>query len=398
MAGADVTLAMPIGLPPTGTDPATHWPQLETRLNTATSANVVSVWVADEANYSGLFAMTRGMLRLVPTGGTAPDGSTATSPLLLLKPWLWDYLELRKTAAPGSILPKVISYGNVDTATVGTAIGAELAGNPRYSTLTGAERTQAQTDFLAGTIRLLVAAGTMIGRGQVDPSPPSGVPAGRRRLDLAFLGATGTPLAPAGYFELWNLIGGPRVSGHPLLTSAAPPASPASLPLEGGLRIRVRATNATSGTTVTVGGQTATDVEISPAGDAVYATAPARTAGQRDVVVSVPGQAAQTYTGALTYTADLASTARSAVLSYTIVLVELRERAEDLDANSLLDDAARGNIRYAADRARSDSVDAIEQRVMAGGGSLADPAATAPWSDSEEHLAALTTDLEKALT
>src|SRR5215213_8096281 len=140
---------MPIGLPAQGSDPTVHYTNLNTRLIANVAAgNAVRARVADEPTYSGLFAMCNGFLRYIPAGGSAPDGTTLTAPMLVLKTWLWAFLELRKSAPPGSVLSKLIGYGNVDANEVRLAIRAELSTNSRYVSLTTAQRTQAENDFL----------------------------------------------------------------------------------------------------------------------------------------------------------------------------------------------------------------------------------------------------------
>lgn len=399
MAAGDVTLAMPIGLPPGTGDPVQHFKNLESRLtaNLATG-NIVKAWVANEPDYSGLFSMSKGFLTYAPAGATGPVGGAVSVPTLFLKPWLWDYLELRKSAAPGSTLPRAISYGNVDPAEVGTAIDAELTANPRFSGLSASDRTQAKTDFLAGTTKLLVSAGAMIGRPATDPTPPSGVPSGARRLDLSFLDSTGAALDPTFYFDLWGLVGGRLVGGHPLLKAAARPVTPGLAPLEGGTRLKVTGSGMAQGTTITVGGQPAADVTIAPGGSAAYASSPARPAGPADVIVTAPGQTAQTHSDAITYTADLPSTARAAVTSFAVHLAEIRDRAQALKTGGALTPALIRELQAKADEARKQTAAAIQVRSGASGESVAHPDVGSALEEAEPQLEALLDEIQTAIT
>jgi hypothetical protein len=399
MGASDVNLATPIGLPPGSGDPAAHFKNLGSRLTgTVASGNIVKAWVANEADYSGLFSMSKGFLTYAPVGAAAPFGGTVSSATLFLKPWLWDYLELRKSAAPGSTLPRLVSYGNVAPADVGAAIDAELGGNPRFSGLSASDRTQARTDFLAGTLRLLVSAGTMIGRPEPDPAPPSGTPTGALRLDLSFLDQTGATLDPAFYFDLWGLVGGRLVSGHPLLEIATRPVTPGLAPLEGRTRLKVTGSGMVQGTAITVGDQAATEVTVASSGAAAYGSVPAGSAGPADVVVTVPGQPAKTYPNAVTYTTDLPSTARAAISSLAVHLAEIRDRAQASQTAGTLTSALKQELRAESDHAMMVMANAIEERSEASGQSVAHPDVGAALSGAGPLIEALLNALEEAIT
>src|SRR5215211_6546535 len=159
-----VNLAMPVGLPAPGIDPVAHYRDLTANISVeATNVNMVSVWTVNQDRYSGLYAMTKGFLRYIPAGGSAPDDTITTSPMLVLKSWLWDYLELRKNAVPGLPLPKLIAYGHADHDAISDAVRTELSTNPRYRSLSDSERAQAESDFLAGRLTLLTSSATFIG-------------------------------------------------------------------------------------------------------------------------------------------------------------------------------------------------------------------------------------------
>jgi hypothetical protein len=384
-------LTMPVGLPPAGDDPVVHYNALRTRLSVTVDANnVTSIWVADEDDFSGVFAMCKGFLRYLPAGASALDGTTLTAPMLLLKAWLWDYLALRNGVSAGITVPKLIGYGNVHPGTVTDAVHAELTSNPRYQALSVAERTQIETDFMAGNSQMLVSAATVIARGGVDGA---GGHTGQRRLDLTFLDSVGTNLDPQFYFDLWGLIGGPQVRGHPLVQALARPVTPSQMPLEGGLRVRVSGTGYTTGTTIQIAGQPAADVVVNSAGTAVYATSPALPAGAADVTVTAPNQAAQLYPDAITFTGDLLATVRAAVLAYAVALTEIQEQADALATAGTLDLEARQRLRIATDSAGNVVDNTITTRCDATGSTLYEPAISEIWDRAHDDLLALTTGI-----
>jgi hypothetical protein len=382
---------MPIGLPAAGADPVNHYNNLQTRLSVAVDAsNVTQLWVTDADAFSGLFAMCKGFLRYFPVGSTAPDGTTLASPMLVLKTWLWDYIALRNNVTGGVTLPKLVSYGNVDSDEVRDAVHAEFTTNSRYQSMSLAERTQAETDFMASDAQMLVSPATMLGRGAIESA---GTHVGQRRLDLTFLGHDLTNLDPHYYFDLWGLVGGPQVRNHPLMQALARPVTPSQMPSEGNLRIRVTGTGFTSGTTVQIAGQPATDVAINATGTAVYATSPAMSAGAVDVIVTIPTQPAQVYIDALTFTDDLLATVRAATLAYAVALTEIQEQADALAASSALGDPAREELRIAMDMAGKLTDNAINARCHATAGSLFDPALSEVWENANNDLMALKTGI-----
>ena len=387
----NVNLVMPVGLPPAGTDAATHYSLLRTRLSSEVDAtDVTHVWITNEDAYSGLFAMCKGFLRYFPVGTTAPNGTTLAAPMLTLKTWLWDYLALRQNASAGVTLPKLIGYGNVHPDSVRDAVRDELSTNPRYQSLDAAARTQAETDFMAGDAQMLASAATRIGRGAIESG---GAHASQRRLDLTFLDRDGTNLDPHFFFDLWGLVAGPQVRNHPLMEMLARPVTPSQMPIEGGLRIRVGGTGFTTGTTVQIGGQLASDVAVNSTHSAVYATSPALPAGSVTVVVTIPSQPVRTFSNAITFTIDLLATVRAAALSYAIALSEIREQADALAAAGTLDEAARQRLQGATDLAGIAIQDVVATRSAATGGTLFDPRVSEVWESANNDLLALKTGI-----
>lgn len=387
-----LTLAMPIGLPAAdaGSD---HYSELAARLDVQLDADGrVAIRVADEDAFSAVAAVSKGLLRYLPAGTEAPDGSRLAMPALHLSIWLWDYLALRRYGPDASSVPRTVIYLHIDSAAVTDAIDAELGTNGRYEQLTSEERVELQSEFIAGTRSLLVEAGTAIGRGLVDPSPPRPELTGYRRVDLEF--RAGSTVVPAdACLDLWGLISGPLVTGHPLLAMVARPVAPAIAPLEGGTRIRVAGSGLPPDVAVDIGGVPAEDVQVSPDGSGAYADTPPRGPGAADVVLTVPGNPPVVYPAALTYVSDVVATARAVVASYVVVLGEVRNRAAALVEAGELTDTDRGLLQVQADVARNMASVLVATRSAEGGGSGDDPEIADAWAAEQSRIAALLAEL-----
>ena len=388
-AAGTVVLAMPVGLPPSGAQPTAHYADLATRVAVQPAADRVQIWAADDPAWADLFAMGKGLLRYYAAGSTGPDGSALTTPLLALKLWLWEYLEMRRTAGSSSSVATVVCYGNVDAAAVESAIDAELAANERYAAMSSDDRTKIKTDFMAGTIRIMVAGGTRIGQGTADPAPPAPAAPGWKRVDLRFLDHDGAASDPLVSIDLWGAVSGPLVAGHPLLAMLRRPVAPTLIPVEGGTRLRIVGTGLVAGTTVQVGGSNGQDVVVDAAGQIAWATAPSGAAGAADVTITAPGSAPVTHVAAVTYVSDVVAAARGVIASLGVVLQETQQRANDLQAAGTLDDEARATLKIALDYARREAPRRIEARASASGGSADDPLIEAAWGDAMPMLAAL---------
>jgi hypothetical protein len=361
-ADAQLTLAMPVGLPATGVDAAAFFADLAGRIEAQVSATVVSVWTDADAVYSGLYPMVKAAVWYAPVGAAGLDGGPVSSPTLYCRTWPLEYLSLRASTGGGdTALPAVIGYGNVDPDEVELAIASELASNEQYANLSDADRTTIVSDFMAGNARLLVEAGHRIGMGQVDSSRADG----DRRVDVTLSGSTDLPLPPAFYWSLWATVGGELVTGHPLIALVQGPVSPAMAPIEGGIRVKLSGTGLTNTTPVSFGGVAATAARASADGTAIYVDAPAGAAGTVDVVVGTT-----TYSAAFAYTEDVVATAQAALTSHLLYLGELAALA----SAGPLDDDTWLKLKIEADHAGVTAGGAIEHRSSAIGAPAIDPA------------------------
>jgi hypothetical protein len=105
-----------------------------------------------------------------------------------------------------------------------------------------------------------------------------------------------TPAHAAGVVDVVvTTSGGPSTGGTGLYTYVAPVAptitsvSPVSGSIAGGASVTINGTNFVSTTSVSFGGQPATNLVVNGTGTAITATTPAHAAGTVDVVVSTPG-------------------------------------------------------------------------------------------------------------
>jgi hypothetical protein len=260
--------------------------------------------------------------------------------------------------------------GNIDLSQLKTAVQAELNANARYASWTLADKAQFVTDFLAGTGYMLVDAGAKFGMGAADSSPGGSVPAGNRRIDLAFLKPDGTILDSQLYFDMWGMIGGALVTGHPLLAALARAVTPGAAPIEGGTRIKVIGTGFTSATTVSVGGNSATNRYVTPDGKAVYFDVPAGAVGPADVSIVTPPLLPKLIAGGFEYVTDLAKTVRAVSSSLIVGLEEIDKKLNDQITAGTVTDGARAEARTGVDMIRQASSNIIFTRQSASNPSI----------------------------
>jgi hypothetical protein len=340
------TLAMPIGLPQGGVGTDTHYQDLATKLAAEVQVDLsVRIWTDPALAYAAINPMVRSAAKFYPTGNAGPGGGVVATDTLIFSTWLWEYLSLRKNSSASAAVPALIRMGNIDQSQLQTAVQTELNANARYASWAQADKTQFVTDFLAGSAYILLDAGTQIGAGAADPSPSGSVPAGHRRIDLAFLKPDGTILDSMLYFEMWSMIGGDLVIGHPLLKALARDVMPGTAPIEGGTRIKAIGQGFTSATTVSVGANVATNLYVTPDGETVYFDAPAGVEGAADVQIDTPGDQSKLIVGGITYTSDLAETVRAVASSLVVGLGEIDQKIDtQITAN-----AATTRIRMEAE-------------------------------------------------
>ena len=385
-------LAMPVGIPAEGADPATYYQSLKQAMTTTVANNeTVRVWIADDDQYTTLFAMAKGALRFLRQGAQGPKTGPVASDTLVLKIWIWDYLNLRKCIASGKRLPKVITYSNVDEAKVRTAIQTEVGANPRYAKRTAAEKTALLDEFMNDGSQLLISAGTPIGRGLQDSSATAPM-SGTRRVDVEFVHRDGSVESPNDVFEVWSLTLGPVAEGHPLLASLSGPIVPSVAPIEGGLRVRI-AGNFATGTVAELDGVALSDLTISPDGQFIHGTLPAATEGKRSLVIKPPGGVPDIVVGAITYVTDVLTTARAVVTAHSVRLQEIRDTIAHLKAQGVLDDPARSRSAGWLSELQWLPYDQIAKRSLGGGGTFRDPSVNDFWIASADRLGKLAEEI-----
>lgn len=366
-------VAMPVGMPAAGANVADYYQGLgqATMVRTDTPGTV-SVWISDDAQYTGLFAMVKGALRFVPQGQAGPDGQAVAAPAMVLKIWFWEYLTLRKCAAPGQSLPKLIVYGHVDPATVRSAIGQAIESEPRNATRTAVEKTAMADAFMNGQSAMLVSGGTPIGRGLADTSSTAPVTGGRR-VDLSFRHRNGTAASPVDMFDMWGTLLGPSFDAHPLLGAVRGPIVPSAAPLEGGLRVRIKVTGFVAGSAADVDGAAVGELTPSADGKVLYGTLPPATAGTHDLTITPPGGGPGVVSGTVTYVIDVVATTRAVMASQSVRMEELRDRIKQLQSEGALDSSQWAAIAAALADFQWMPWDQIVTRSIAGGGSFLDP-------------------------
>jgi hypothetical protein len=382
-------LTMPIGIPAQEVDIATYYQNLKQAMSVTVASNeTVRIWTSDDDQYTTLFAMAKGALRFLPKGAQGPKSIPVTDATLVLKIWIWDYLNLRKSVAPGKSLPKLITYGNVDEAKVRTAIQQEVGGNPRYAKRTAIEKTAMVDAFMKDGSRLLISAGIPIGQGVPDSSTDAPM-SGARRVDLEFVHRDGTVASPNDVFEVWSITLGPSVEDHPLLGFLRGPIVPSVVPLEGGLRVRIAGVNIAAGTVAELDGVALSDQVISVDGQSLHGTAPAAVEGKHTLVLRPPGGGETVVIGTVTYVTDVATTARAVVAAHSVRLQEIRDTVARLKTEGGLDDPARSQIFGWLSELHMVSSEPIISRSLAGGGSFRDPSVNNAWVGSATSLGPL---------
>lgn len=313
---AALRFAIPVGLPPTGTSAVTHFEQLRTRLQSEVlPTNRVAAWVADEALYSGVHAMTRGLLLYVPTGATDFLGRTATEPMLVMRIWANEYLKLRDLA--GRAAPKFVVYRHAQESDVRSALQAVIAGQPRLA----AQAATVLAQVMAGTSRLLVTSGTRIGRGAIDSGSADPARVLMRRIDVGFENDLGDSLEVTEALDLWRLSGDELVAGHPLLDKVGG-CRPSVAPLEGRTMHKlVLASALPPGPFQVLVDEVAAIEQLAGAGGTtVYFRVPPHTAGYVDVSVLDSAGGRANFAGALRYSGDYDTVFRAMGESFVVGL------------------------------------------------------------------------------
>ena len=171
--------------------------------------------------------------------------------------------------------------------------------------------------------------------------------------------------------------------------------TPGAAPLEGRTRIKVQGESFADDSTVTVGGNPATEVRMADAGKLLFATLPSGTEGVADVVITTSGQPDKTISPGVQYVTDVVETARAVIASFIVHLTELRDLAQSMATFETLDENARRNLRLELELAHRLSYEAIEDRAAEGGGAADSPGVV---DVLEENGAMLSLLLDQAIT
>lgn len=370
MSNTPPQFAMPIGLPADPLDAATQFAGLHSRLEAEiNTSKSFSAWVVNDPVYTGVHAMVRGLLVFVPAGRVDAFGRTATTPTLMLKVWIVDYLKLKKFA--GSVAPKLICYRNLDVTEVTNAVRTLIAASP---SLAGRAATLLP-QLMAGQGSLLVKAGAVIGRGAVEAN--SNVPSrvGRRRVDIEFQDESGAALNPGESIGCWQNAGGALVNDHPLLDAVGLPCFPAVAPVEGRTWIRLSLrTSGSAVTRVTVGGVDAFNWKLNGIGTRLYVEVPPRPPGTFNIEISLVGGTSQTYASVLRYVDDLDEAVHAVAASRGVALEVVEESFSTVPSDAVL---SEGEVIFAEDIADFSGrrlTEALAARAAATNRSLLDPA------------------------
>ncbi|HKQ50378.1 MAG TPA: IPT/TIG domain-containing protein [Phycisphaerae bacterium] len=386
-----LTLAMPVGLHPTGEDPETFYAELESRIEAQTStASVVSIWTDPNDRYSGIYAMIKAAVRYAPTGAPGLDGTTpVTTPTLICRTWVWDYLSLQSASGGRSVPTLVVAvYSNLDEAAVRIDITVEFAANPVYADLTSDERAAAVDEFMSGDSVVLVSAGTRLGRGAQDTAHASAY----RKVELSLHDAESSLLAPAFQFSVFATLGGPLVDAHPLLKLLQGPLMPAVAPVEGGTRVSFRGSGLSDSSSITFGTVAGTDLHASTDGTLLYATVPEGEEGTVDV--SVDGTV---YPASFSYTQDVVTTAVAAIDSFRVRVQEITERAATLLGLGELDEETQSGLYQDLDNAGETTGQVIAGRWKQSGDAALDPAVSEHLESAQAELEALLASASSAI-
>lgn len=361
---------MPIGLPADPLDAATQFAGLRSRLEAEiNTADSFSAWVVNDPMYTSVHAMVRGLLVFVPAGGVDALGRTATTPTLMLKVWMVDYLKLKKLA--GSAAPKLICYRNLDVTEVNNALRILIAGNPF---LAGRAATLLP-QLMAGQGLLLVKAGAVMGRGAVEVNSNVPTRVGRRRVDIEFEDESGAALNPGESIGCWQNAGGAFVDDHPLLDAVGQPCFPAVVPVEGRTWIRLSLrTTGSAVTRITVGGVDAFNWKLNGIGTRLYVEVPPRPPGTFNIEISLVSGTNQTYANVLRYVDDLDEAVHAVAASRGVALEIVEESFSTVPPDAVLSEQEVAFAEDIADFSGRRLTEALAARAAATNRSLLDPA------------------------
>lgn len=198
--------ALPIAVPPEGTDPLTFYGTFSGKISASwTPATALVVWLDASPDIARLHAPMKAAMRFVPTG-TELHGAPAPADILILQTWPIDYARAKEELA--GVIPSVIQIENVDRPAVRAAV----------STLfTAIGRNEAAVDsFMTGDGLLKVGAGIDIGAAAPGSGAPS--PATPNKVTIRLYDGEGQEANPVQFFSEAAEQAGIDGSAHPLLS------------------------------------------------------------------------------------------------------------------------------------------------------------------------------------
>jgi len=377
-----VNLAMPFGLPEAEGDILNHYQRLEEETTLEQLAdNTVRIFNTNAPEWSSIHTICRCIAVVLPAGSTAPDEAALSQAAVLIKPWFWDFLQMSESGGDG-LLPSKIVYKNIDADVLRNDIRQEITTNERYASLSEAEKSSLQDQFLRGEVKILLQSETKIGAGIILTT---GEHSGKRSFDLQFLDYENRLINPAEVAEIYELVGGRTVNNHPFAKHFSIAVWPNIAPLEGGLRFKVSGLPFIEGTRVTVGGNSVPEnkIRLSPNKEILYGEIPSNNSNDSvNVIVAIPGITPSTFADAISYKTGLLDAIRSTVISYVIHLQEIKFLIDEELSKESLTPERKQNWLLEIDKAGKTIDHTIFLRSENGGGSLGMPDVNQVWENS----------------
>lgn len=392
-----VNLAMPFGLPNEEVDMLAHYQNLKDESSLEVEGDTAIIFTTAASEWSSIHTMCRCVVEVLPAGSTALEGVEVTDPIVMIKPWLWDFLQMSENAG-GSLLPSKVLYQNIDLAELENDIRTEIDTNERYSSLTAAEKISLVNQFLNSEAKLLMEPESRLGLGKIETS---GANLGKRRFTLQFYDYDNELLALSGVAEIFSLVGGRSVPEHPFTNHFSLAVWPNIAPVEGGIRFKVEDENFPDGTSLIVGGTTiaAEEIRISPDRTTVYATLPLGTADESvDVVVVILGGDNLEFLNAITYKNGMVESLRSGIVSLIISLQELIEKLELETEEGSIDSYRKEVWKHTIEIIARNHNNILMKRNSNGGGSLGNPELEQLLTNSKSIISAKYAEIFNFLT
>ncbi len=212
---SDTTAAMPVAVPPDGTDPTTYYAGFTNNFDASLiPGDGLRFWTTDDATLRKVHGILRGAMRYVDTGEVLVGDELATAPSLLVKTWPTDFLVLRD----GLLSPPIatITYEGVDASDVQSALEERIA--EILGTVDPTELADMVSAFMSGSGSLVLAGtGSCIGGTALATDGPD--PALTRGTTVRFWDANDLQIEAGTALEQLQELVETDLTGHPL-TSA----------------------------------------------------------------------------------------------------------------------------------------------------------------------------------